>query len=66
MRKSKIVETIKNSKLPKHFSVNDVNRICNNLLIKSPSFLSKHCEGNPLEYNVYFKRIERGLYSLIN
>jgi len=65
MKKSTIVETIKNSKLPQHFSVNDVNKYCDNLLIKSPSFLSKHCENNPGNYNVYFKRINTGSYSLL-
>ena len=44
----------------KVFRVKDVQSI----LTKSPSFLSKHCEGNPGEHTAYFKKICKGLYSL--
>lgn len=64
MKNSLIFETIKNSNLPETFSVKDVNEVCNNLLLKSKSFLSKHCLDNPGNYTVYFKRISRGLYSI--
>jgi hypothetical protein len=47
------------------FSVKAVNTTCNNLQAKSPSFLSKHCQGNPGGYRVYFKRTSRGCYVLI-
>jgi hypothetical protein len=47
------------------FSVKAVNTACNNLLAKSPQFLSKHYQGNPGVYRVYFKRTSRGCYELI-
>lgn len=62
-RKSLIFETILNSSLKqKSFSVKEVNRLCNNLLLKSPSFLSKHCIDNPGNYTDYFERVGRGTY----
>lgn len=62
-RKSLFFEIILNSSLKeKSFSVKDINEICNDLLSKSPSFISKHCIGNPGEYSEYFKRISRGIY----
>ncbi len=69
-RKSLIFETIFNSYLSgiltEPFSVKDINRFCNNLLIKSPTFISKHCEGNPEGYTEYFKRTSKGKYIIMN
>lgn len=53
-------------KLKQPFSVNDINNACNNLLAKSPSFLSKHRKGNPGGYKVYFVQNSDGKYSIIN
>lgn len=64
MRES-ILTTITNCKtLPKQFRVKDVNKFCNDILLHSPSFLSKHCENNPGNYNSFFIRISKGLYTL--
>lgn len=61
--KSLFFEIILNSSLKeKSFSVKDINEYCNELLLKSPSFISKHCEGNPGGYSEYFKRVGRGIY----
>ena len=35
-------------------------------LVKSPSFLSKHCVGNPNGNTEFFIRIEKGLYKLLD
>jgi hypothetical protein len=64
-KKSKIFETIKTSKISEPFTVKDINLNCDNLIKKSHSFPSKHCEGNPGNNTVYFKRIKRGKYSLV-
>lgn len=65
MRNSKILNTIINYQtLPKQFRVSDVNKFCNNILIKSPSFLSKHCNENPNNNTIFFVRVGVGLYSL--
>lgn len=65
-KKSKIVDTINtlviSGKLEQQFSVKDIQAL--GVLTKSPSFLSKHCEYNPGDYTPYFKRMERGIYSL--
>ena len=62
-KKSLIFESILNSSLKeKSFSVKDINEFCNDLLFKSPSFISKHCEDNPGGYSEYFKRVSRGIY----
>jgi hypothetical protein len=65
---SKIQRAIKSlvdsGDLKQPFRVADVNSIDQNILGKSPSFLSKHCEGNPGGYRVYYKRVERGKYNL--
>ena len=47
------------------FSVNDVNNRCSNLLLNSPSFLSKHAKGNPGGYTEYFVRMSKGKYKLL-
>jgi hypothetical protein len=69
MKKSNIAITIQkavsNTSLPQPFSVADVNRNCNDLLSKSPAFLSKHTKGNPGNYTPYFMRVARGKYKLI-
>lgn len=66
---SKFYQTIKQAvqsgKLQQPFNVQDVNTCCNNLLAKSPSFLSKHNLGNPGSNRAYFKRICRGCYEII-
>jgi len=68
-KKSKIVIAINlavtNGKLKQPFTVSDVNSACENLLAKSPSFLSKHKQGNPGGYTVYFVQDMKGKYSLI-
>ena len=68
-RQSKILTAINlavtNGKLKQPFAVSDVNSACNNLLAKSPSFLSKHRKGNPGGYTVYFVQDKNGKYSLI-
>ena len=67
-RQSNIFEGIKlavqNGKLKEPFSVRDVNAFCDNLLAKSPSFLSKHSKDNPGGYKVYFVRSFKGRYCL--
>ena len=69
MRKSKISitirEAVENKRLPQPFSVADVNRNCNGLLDRSPSFLSKHAKGNPGNYTPYFVSVARGKYKII-
>ena len=69
MKKSRIFETIKtaieNVVLPQPFNVADVNKYCNNLLSKSPSFLSKHRKGNPGGDKVYFVQKSKGKYSIV-
>ena len=68
-KKSKLFEIILKSYVNKHlkepFSVKDINMVCNNILVKSPSFVSKHCEGNPGGYSEYFKRVSRGNYKIV-
>lgn len=68
-KESKIVIAINaavtNGKLIQPFTVSDVNSACKNLLAKSPSFLSKHRQGNPGNYTVYFVQNKKGKYSLI-
>ena len=56
---------VTNGKLRQPFSVADVNSACENLLVKSSSFLSKHRKGNPGAYTVYFVQEKNGKYSLI-
>lgn len=67
-RQSKIFEGIKlaiqNGKLKEPFRVRDVNAFCDNLLAKSPSFLSKHRKDNPGGYKVYFVRSFAGRYCI--
>lgn len=67
-RQSKISIAIKaavtNGSLQQPFSVADVNAACKNLLVKSPSFLSKHRMGNPGGYTVYFIQSNNGKYLL--
>jgi len=67
-RQSKIFEgiqlAIQNGKLKEPFSVSDVNAFCDNLLAKSPSFLSKHRKDNPGGYKVYFVRSSTGKYCI--
>ena len=69
MKKSNITitisEAVANKRLPQPFSVAIVNRNCNGLLEKSPSFLSKHAKGNPGNHTPYFVRVARGKYKLI-
>ena len=61
----KISNAVTNGKLQQPFSVSDVNIACKNLLVKSPSFLSKHRKGNPGGYKVYFIQDKNGKYSII-
>lgn len=56
---------VANGKLRQPFSVADLNSACKNLLVKSPSFLSKHRQGNPGGYKAYFVQENKGKYSLI-
>lgn len=69
MKKSNIAITIQKAAasktLPQPFSVADVNRNCNDVLSKSPSFLSKHAKGNPGNHKPYFIRVVSGKYKLI-
>ena len=69
-KKSKLFEIILKSYLNKQlkepFSVKEINIVCDNILNKSPSFVSKHCEGNPGGYSEYFKRVSRGTYIIKN
>jgi hypothetical protein len=60
-----IQKAVANNSLSQPFSVSDVNRNCNELLVKSPSFLSKHTKGNPGNFKPYFIRFSRGKYLLI-
>jgi hypothetical protein len=67
-KKSELFEAINlailNKKLDQPFSVADVNRVCNNLLANSSSFLSKHRLDNPGGYTVYFIRVNIGQYKI--
>jgi hypothetical protein len=69
MKKSSIAITIQkavaNKSLPQPFMVADINRNCNDVLSKSPAFLSKHAKGNPGNHKPYFIRVARGKYKLI-
>lgn len=69
MSNSRIYNSIKkcipNSHLKEPFRVSDVNKCCNGLLKRSPSFLSKHRVGNPGGNTEYFVRVGIGLYKLI-
>lgn len=60
-----ITKAVSTKKLMQPFSVNDVNNRCSNLLLNSPSFLSKHAEGNPGGYTEYFVRMSKGKYKLL-
>ena len=60
----KIKNSIQLGYLSQQFSVKSVNSSLNNLLLKSPSFLSKHCVGNPGEYSEMFVRVRKGVYKL--
>lgn len=44
---------------PKRFKAENIPCLKN-----SPSFLSKHCEGNTGGYSEYFIRVSRGVYKL--
>lgn len=67
-RKSKLYDGIRDAvsakKLNEPFSVDDVNRNCNNLLSKSAAFLGKHSKGNPGKYSELFIRVSKGKYKL--
>jgi len=69
MKKSSIAlniqKAVASKTFPQRFSVGDVNRNCNDLLIKSLAFLSKHAKGNPRNYKPYYIRVARGKYKLI-
>lgn len=45
-----IRQAVSDNILAQPFDVADVNRACNNLLLRSPAFLSKHAVGNPGGY----------------
>lgn len=60
----KIKKGVSSGVLSPTFSVNDVNQSLNNLLGSSPSFLSKHCIGNPDKNSEMFIRQSRGVYKL--
>lgn len=54
----RIKDEVASKKIAEHFRVSDFD-----FLKKSPSFLSKHREGNG-RYSEYFIRVKRGLYKL--
>ena len=62
MRQSKLLDQIRRDvqldNVPSQFRAKDFP-----YLNKSPSFLSKHADGNG-KYSEFFERIERGLYRL--
>jgi hypothetical protein len=62
VKKSRLLDTIKEAvhqgKIIEPFKSSDVP-----CLLKSPSFLSKHAQGNG-KNNEYFVRVGRGLYKL--
>ena len=60
-----ISNAVSSGKLAKTFNVKDVNSACNGLLLKSPSFLSKHRLGNPGGYYVYFEWVREGVYKIV-
>jgi hypothetical protein len=62
---SAIINAVSSGRLKQPFNVNDVNKCCNNLLLKSPSFLSKHAKNNPGGYSAYFIKVARGQYKII-
>ena len=70
MSNSRIYNSIKkcvsNGHLKVPFRVSDVNKCCNGILKKSPSFLSKHRVENPGGNTEYFVRVGIGLYKLIS
>lgn len=53
--------SVKSGKAPVSFRAKDFP-----FLKESPSFISKHCEGNPGGYSAMFTRAGRGLYKLAN
>ena len=59
-----ISQAVSDNILTQPFDVADVNRACNNLLLHSPAFLSKHAVGNPGGYTEYFIRVSPGKYKL--
>ena len=59
-----ILQYVNSDILEQPFNVSDVNKNCDGLLNKSPSFLSKHCVGNPGGYTEYFTK-ERDLNGII-
>lgn len=63
----KIKKAVEDNRLKEPFSVSEVNNSCNNLLLSSKSFLSKHRDQNPGNYSVYFDRCKntKGKYFLI-
>lgn len=60
-----ILEAVLNKKLKEPFNVKDCNDYCNNILAKSPAFISKHEEDNPTNQTAYFKKVSRGYYKVI-
>lgn len=68
MRQKKLYHQIKNGVtagiLKQPFSVKDVNKFLNNILLKSSAFLPKHCVDNPGNYSEMFIRVSRGKYKL--
>ncbi len=68
MKKSDFFEKIKKAVteniLGEPFTASEVNSKCENVLLKSKSFLSKHAKDNPGKYTPYFIRISRGLYKI--
>ena len=70
MRNSRIYNSIRNcvsnGYLKEPFRVSDVNKCCNGILKRSPSFLSKHRVGNPGGNTEYFFRVRIGMYKLIS
>jgi hypothetical protein len=60
-----IKKAVSSGRLVQPFTVSDVNKFCSGLLIKSPSFLSKHAKNNPGGYTEYFIRTSKGKYRLI-
>lgn len=68
----KIKDKVDKKVLNEPFRVLDVNKMCDNLLEKSPSFLSKHRKGNPGNHKTYFERKTdkkgkeiKGLYNIL-
>ncbi len=62
---TEIREAAESGRLTEPFRAADVRAACPRWAPKTyGTFLSKHCEGNPGDYGVYFVRVARGVYRL--